>query len=256
MKHKPSFWFIVVGLLVTMPILVACGTTLTTTPATTSPKPFSIQVTPVHMEDTIAGQSCVFLVTVADEGSVTGEPKTVNISAQAPNAKVTVGPQAIAPGSVAEVIVVPEVVLDPDEESRTLTITVNGERDGLKKTETVTIRVVDGEDLMAETAANMRDKFIPWLAENYPELGITNETEWTGTIVLPNIVVVAYYLFFSEEWEMGVRWHVTIPPHDWVRIYLRHRTTETLPSYAFEISSWSTPGEEPQAIEPPESVFR
>jgi hypothetical protein len=256
MKHRLSVWFIVIvtGLLVTVPILTACNaTTDTTTP--TSPIPFSIDVIPVHMDDTIIGQSCVFLVTVANEGSVTDEVKPVNISATAPDAKVTVGPQAIAPGSVAEVVVVPEVILGTEEESRTLTITVNGERDGLKKTETVTLRIVDGEDSAAETAVNMRDKFIPWLAENYPELNITSETEWTGTIVLPNIEVVVYYLFFSEEWEMGVRWNVTTESEDWVRIYLRQRTAEVSPSHAFEIPSVSAQ-EEPQAIEPPESVWR
>jgi len=204
------------------------------------------------MEDTIAGQSCVFLVTVADEEPGNGEVKPINISATAPGSTVTVGPQAIAPGSVAEVIIVP----DEASTGSTLTVTIVGERDGLEKTETVTLKVADGVDQLDETATEMRDKFIPWLAENYPELGITNETEWTGTIVLPNIVVVAYYLFFSEEWEIGVRWHVTIAPHDWVRIYLRQRTAEVSLSYAFEISSWSTPGEEPHAIEPPESVFR
>ncbi len=256
MKHKLSVWFIVIvaGLLVIAPILTACDATPdTTTP--TSPIPFSIDVIPVHMEDTITGQSCVFLVTVANEGSVTGEVKSVNISAIAPDAKVTVGPKAIAPGSVAEVVVVPEVILDTEEASRTLTITVNGERDGLKKTETVTLRVVDGEDLVFETATEMRDKFIPWLAENYPELNITSETEWTGTIVLPNIEVVVYYMFFSEEWEMGVRWNATTEADNWVRIYLRQRTAEVSPSYAFEISSVSAQ-EEPYAIEPPESVWR
>jgi len=108
---------------------------------------------------------------------------------------------------------------------------------------------------MGPFAAEMRDKFIPWLAANHPEFGITSETKWTGTIVRPNIVVVMYYLFFSEDWEMGVSWHVTIPPHDWTRIYLRHRTTEAHPSYAFELSSWSEQGE-PHAIDPPESVWR
>ena len=104
----------------------------------------------------------------------------------------------------------------------------------------------------------MRDKFIPWLAANHPEFGITSETEWTGTIVKPDIMVVMYYLYFSEDWEMGVQWHVTIPPHNWARIYLRHRITEVRPSYAFEISSWSEEGD-PHAIDlkdVAESVWR
>jgi len=108
---------------------------------------------------------------------------------------------------------------------------------------------------LALYATELRDKFIPWLAANHPELGITSQTEWTGTIVTPHIMVVMYYLFFSEDWEMGLRWHVTIPPYDWVEIYLRHRTTEVSPSYAFKISSLEAQAE-PEAIEPEELVWR
>ncbi|GAJ04175.1 unnamed protein product, partial [marine sediment metagenome] len=74
-------------------------------------------------------------------------------------------------------------------------------------------------------------------------------------IVLPHIMVVMYYLFFSEDWEMGLRWHVTIPPYDWAEIYLRHRTTEVSPTYAFKISSLEAQ-DEPQAVEPEEMVWR
>ena len=42
----------------------------------------------------------------------------------------------IAPSQVAEIIVVSGVTLLPDEESRTLTVTVDGERDGMKQIET------------------------------------------------------------------------------------------------------------------------
>jgi len=213
--------------------------------------PFSMQVIPENMMVAIAGQKCVFLVVVVDEGRGSGEGEAVNISATAPSATVTVDPQAITPEQVAEVTVTP----DEASTGENLTVTINGQRGGLKKTETVTVQVAEGEDLMGPTAAEMRDKFIPWLAANHPELGITSETEWTGTIVAPNSYEVSFYLFFSEDWEMGVSWHVTIPPHDWARIYLRDRITEVSPSHAFEIPSWSEQGE-PHAIDPPESVWR
>jgi hypothetical protein len=220
--------------------------------------PFSMQVIPEKMEDLVSGQMCVFLVTVAEEGLGSDEGKAVNISATATDATVTVSPQAIAPGQVAEVIVVPEVTLLSGEESRTLTVTVNGKRDGLEQTGTVTLDVLkeiyDPEGL-ADYATELRDKFIPWLAANHPELGITSETEWIPSVVRPHIVVVMYYLFFSEDWEMGLRWHVTIPPYDWTEIYLRHRTIEVSPSYAFKISSLEAQ-DEPQAVEPEELVWR
>jgi len=97
----------------------------------------------------------------------------------------------------------------------------------------------------------MRDMFIPWLSTNHPELGITQETEWTGTIVNPRILVVMHYIFISDQWEIYLTWHVTIPPHDWTRIHLRNRYTEQRPSKAYEISSVKAQ-EEPHAIEVPE----
>jgi hypothetical protein len=106
---------------------------------------------------------------------------------------------------------------------------------------------------LGKLAAEMRDKFVPWLASNHPELGITSETEWIGTIVNPGILVVMHYMFYSEDWEMYVTWHVTIPPYDWTKIYLRPRFTETQSTMAFEISSVQG-GEEPHSIELPDWV--
>jgi len=230
--------------------------------------PFGIQVIPQKIEDAIYGQRCVFLV-VLEENKGSG---VVNLSAIAEGATVTVEPQAINSGQVAEVTVImgeivtstgpvgdrppiePVEPIEPDT-PETLIVTIKGQQEGLERTETVTIAVSGREDLLNETASKMRDAFIPWFAANHPELGITTETEWTGTIVRPHIVVVMYYLFFSEDWEMGVRWHVMIPPYDWAEIYLRHRTTQARPSYAFKISSLDGQ-EEPIAVEPPESVWR
>jgi len=193
----------------------------------------------------------VFLVTAEDMGEGVGQGEAVTISASSSGAEVTVTPDIIAPGEVAEVNVVPEEATAGD----ILKVIVLGEREEMVVPAYATIQVMEGEDLMAGTASEMRERFIPWLAENHPELGITVETEWEGTVVRPNIMVVMYYLFFSEDWEMGVTWHVTIPPHNWARIYLRDRTGEVYPSYAFEVESWSEPGD-PYAIDVPDSVWR
>jgi len=113
------------------------------------------------------------------------------------------------------------------------------------------------EDEVGPLAAEVRDLFIPWLAQNRPELGITEQTQWTGTIVTPHILVVTHYLYFSDEWEMHVFWHVMIPPYDWAKIELRRRFVETLPSLAFEIPSRSAaPPLEAQAIEPSDTLWR
>jgi hypothetical protein len=221
--------------------------------------PFFLHVIPVKlMGDSIPGQRCVFLVTVEENETESGESKAVTISATATGAIVIVEQENIAPGQVAEVTVIPDI----ESAGSNITVTIRGERDGLERTTAVTFTVleVDSEeegsaDELGQYAAEIRDMFIQWLAVNHPELGITGETNWTGTIVSPRWLVVTHYLFFSEDWEMHVSWHIMIPPYDWAKIDLRHRFTESQPSYAFEIPSL-TAQDEPHAVDPPETVWR
>jgi hypothetical protein len=214
--------------------------------------PFSLQLIPQSVKgDTIAGQRCVFLITVADEGEGGNKGEAVRISATAPGAEVTAVPNPISPGQVGEVTVIP----DQASIGKTVTVTIQGERGGLNQTQTITFDVMEGEDTLEAYATEVRDRFIPWLAINYPELEITGDTQWTGTIVSPIWLVVSHYLFFSDEWEMHVSWHVMIAPHDWARIDLRHRFTEERPSHAFEISSLQAQ-EQPHPVDPEESVWR
>ncbi len=213
----------------------------------TTPASFMMQVTsrpstpssPSEAIQSLAGQRCVFLVVVAEEEGWLqghqgfGTAVTVSATESGGRGVVTVQPQELLPGHVAEVTVIPNVACA----NETLIVTIRGERVGLKRMKTIMIEVLAGEDGLVVDAIQMRDQFILWLTLNHPELGITDQTEWSGTIVNPRILVVMHYLFFSDDWEMYVTWHVTIPPHDWTRIYLRQRFIELRPSYAFEISS-------------------
>lgn len=244
-------------------------------------KPFALVPFLDEMDDAIVGQRCVFPVTVVDEGSGVGAGEPVVLSASlrgiTHGATVVVEPNTILPGEVAEVTVIPLAVDDaapahpdlpggdqPDgpvvgpiepEQDREVFVELQAERAGLKRSRMIEVTVLPGEDLTAETAAVYRDLFVPWLAKNHPELGITEATEWVGTIVRPHILVVTYYLFFSPEWEMGVRWHVMIPPHDWAEIYLRRRG-ELNSTRAWRIHSVDG-GLEPEVAElPVEGIFR
>lgn len=215
------------------------------------PAPFSIQAIPEEIYDSYPGQQCVLLVSVEDEGEGSLKGEAVSLTVTVLRADVYLEPEEITPGQVAEVTVIPL------EESANfnLNVTITGERGGLTNSSSSIIQVrvayIDGrdgdEDPLAVYAAEIQSKFIPWLAASHPEFGITNETEWTGINIRPHFMVVMYYLFLSDEWEMGLTWHVMISPHDWARIYLRHRYTEMNPSYAFEISSLEA-NEEPHAI--------
>jgi len=253
------------------------------------PAPFSLVVLPHKMADTIPGQKCVFLVKVIDEGPGCGRGGAVNISTmefdRPSEDVVTVEPPALVPGKVGEVTVIPGKsngtedpndprrmvienvsvlgeangpITDPNEtiEEKTLTITVMAERQGLTRAETVTVNVTQGQDKFETLTSDYRDRFIPWLAQNYPELGITEETKWYGTIVRPNHFVVMYYLFFSEQWEMGLRWHVMIPPYDFAEIYLRRRDANLSCTHGFKIFSLEAQ-EEPQIVTLPlEGIWR
>lgn len=222
-------------------------------PTNTEATPFSLNVInrPASFGDivySIPGQKCLFLITIEENQTSSGS-KPVNISATSPDCEVTIFPQSITLNQVAELSVMPTQA----NIGKNVTITLQGERQELKQTETITVEVIEGENTLETEAASMRDKFTKWLLTNYPELGITNETVWTGTIVNPRILVVMHYIFLSEEWEMYVTWHVMIPPYDWARIYLRHRYNQTAPTYAFEISSVQEQAQ-PQAIEVPDWV--
>jgi hypothetical protein len=211
---------------------------------------FSINVTPEQLNgDSIAGQHCVFLVTITDEGQEGQLP--VRISAKAPGAEVVIYQQDIVEGQVAEVVVIPAQA----SIGKTIKVTITGNRGSSTDKKVVSFDVVEGEDDRQEYAGELLDRFVSWLATNHPELGITGDTAWNGTMVSPVWLVVSHYLFFSEEWEVHISWHIMVPPYDWAKIDLRHRFDELEPSHAFEISSLNATSE-PVPTELPETVWR
>ena len=214
---------------------------------------FSLSVTPDSINgDAIAGQIVVFLVSVSDitSGQAAAGGNTA-LFARANNSAVYVQPEAISQGQIAEVEVIPDIAAVGSN----VTVVISAERQGIIKSDMVNFTVVPGDDFLATHAIELRDTFVSWLQTSYPDLGITNETNWVGTIVSPRWLVVSHYLFFSRDWEMHVYWHIMIPPYDWARIDLRYRYNETVPAYSFEISSLNA-SLPPHAIEPPETLWR
>jgi len=234
---------IIAGCIIVVIVIVAIAT-LPPTPE------FHINVIPEQLNGaSIAGQHCVFLVTITDEGQEGQLP--VRISATAPGSEVVIYQQDIVEGQVAEVVVIPVQA----GTGKTIKVTITGNRGSSTDKKVVSFDVAEGEDDRQEYAGELLDRFVPWLATNHTELGITNDTAWNGTMVSPVWLVVSHYLFFSEEWEVHIEWHIMMPPYDWAKIDLRHRFDELEPSYAFEISSLNATSE-PVPIEPPETVWR
>jgi hypothetical protein len=164
---------------------------------------------------------------------------------------VAVEQKSISKGQVSEVTVMPAKT----SIGKTINVVVTGTLDEAKVQKTVSFEVIEGKDDRKEYAVELRDRFVTWLAKVHPEFKLNSSTKWIGTMVSPQWLVVSHYLFFSDEWEMHVEWHIMIPPSDWARIDLRHRFDESKPSYAFEISSREGKSE-PKPINVPETIWR
>jgi hypothetical protein len=270
-------------------LLVVAGAVLVAILSTSASNPLTATIVPPSIGDAIPGQRIVLLVSFADDGTG-GEPADVSATTTdtfADAVTITVAPERIGATEVAEVTVVidervvaelpaddeprlgrgepegsPERDADPADEGPISPIGPEGVRvpitvtvargDTTNRTE-VPINISPGEDLLLTEAASYRDRFIPWLETERPDLLITSSTAWTGTTVRPHMLVVSHYLFLSEAWEMSVQWHIMVAPHDWARITLRPRD-ELHPTVAFEIPSVSDPVV--LQIEPPAYVVR
>ena len=100
--------------------------------------PFSLQVNPVLVVDAYAGQAYIFSVTaLCNEGG-----KAVNISASVTSGDVSVNPETIEIGQNSKVTVIPSVA----SVGKTLTINIEGERDGLIEKATAAIEMGDTGD--------------------------------------------------------------------------------------------------------------
>lgn len=217
-------------------------------PAPTSAAFLSMEVVPAQAVGfALPGQRFVFLVRPA--GAPADGP--VQLTATAAGATVAIQPASVQPGAVAEVTVVPGEVTGDEVP---LEVEITARRGAATCTERHTITVQPGTDELRSEADTHLAPFLPWLAANRPELGITAATTWDampGTWVL----IVSHYLYFSSDWELDLAWHVMVAPDDWSRINLRRRWTELQPSLAFEISSVSG-ATTPHEIAPEAAVWR
>ncbi|MFA5629464.1 MAG: hypothetical protein WC958_04365 [Dehalococcoidales bacterium] len=273
---KPVCLSLLAGLFLIASLAVGCdGTPGTKTTDKTKIIPFTLNVWPLHMSDAIEGYSCVFLVTVdygtieptttqtskitsTDEESKTTQvidPSLAKISATAENAYVSVGPKGIGEGYVAEIVVVP----NEGTAGNILKVRVKAEWQGFSDTETVTLKVREKPETMDDLAAEartIRNMFISWVSTNNPDLGISLDEDWYGTMVYPDTGAVKYFLFFSENWEAGIRWNTSTNSVDWGQMYLRLRTVQFEPFRSFEIDSLTATNKNIYEISPHSMVWR
>lgn len=250
--------------------LLSAALLLTSCVVTPKPKPFELEVLPaqepVAVRTAIPGQRIAFLVRspgqVIGDGSIEVRASVdgaayelydgfVETTAGAPAGGVSVELRA---ERVVEIVVIPDALHEWEEEG-IVSVTVTGTRRGLSARATRTIPVVQGTDARGEDARRIRGLFLPWLVTKHPELGIDASTRWDGTIAGAHLLGVSHYTYFSDDWELGVSWHVMVARDDWATLYLRRRFAESTPSFAARIASVSqgaAPVEEP----PPDGVRR
>jgi hypothetical protein len=207
---------------------------------------FELVVAPAQYFPVTPGQLFVVLV------SSSGAENPVSVTAEVSGA-ATVEPDQVElePGDVAELT----VIAQPASVGGTLVVDLTAQSGRYETTHSLNIEVVDWPDEIGPMATELRDRFVAYLERENPELGISGETSWTPTITKPQILVVMHYLFFSEEWEMGITWHVTVPENAWSRMYLRPRD-QMLPTLGLEIPTYLDPESMPVPSEPPAEIDR
>jgi len=68
-----------------------------------------------------------------------------------------------------------------------------------------------------------RDELIDWLEVEHPEFGTFSGEDWFAYVTYPAHLIVEHWTFLYEKWEMRICYHVTIPPHNWSKVWLRPR---------------------------------
>ncbi|MFX1548412.1 MAG: hypothetical protein ACFFCU_19545, partial [Promethearchaeota archaeon] len=97
--------------------------------------------------------------------------------------------------------------------------------------------------------------FITYFSLNKPDFNISSSTLWEITCNDAGFLVVEHCLLKSETWELELSWHVMIPPHDWVTVYLRPRS-QIKPIWGGMIESWNISNNLVFETDPPEHIFR
>lgn len=214
--------------------------------------PFELVLHPEFVQGMYADTPTTVLVTIEDVGAGSGE---VFLTADFTSGTATVSPRSVSAGEIAEVAITAAPVVD--EVDATLTVTAT--RGDVEHIDERQVFVMPGEDDREPIARDLLAVFAEWLEQNQPALGIAPETVFEGGLVAPRLLVVSHYLFENDEYELGISWHIMVPPDDWSELYIRPKDSLT-PARAFRLSSWSTAlsggNVEFTEVEPPAEIVR
>lgn len=207
---------------------------------------------PEFVNRMIPGERPLALVEVT--GDAQSGPIELSAVSSLESMSVRFEPATVEVGDVAEMWVqVPEV-----GEDTPFSVTITASRDDEEATRVVAGTAVPGTDDLGETAAQIAQVFLDDVARGVNGLP-TTAAELTGGTPVAGLLVVSHYAWFTQEYEVGLAWHIMVAPDDFAELYVRPRGA-LAPTRAYRISSWSSAlAGEPVAvveIDPPAEVTR
>ncbi|MBD3258457.1 hypothetical protein GF377_08485 [candidate division GN15 bacterium] len=120
---------------------------------------------------------------------------------------------------------VAEIRIRPDSSCDTLEyqLQITAFNDDTTVVANLPLRVVQWHSVTPPLAADKRDSMLAWVTSEYPDLEQWDTLTWEAFQTYPQILVVNHTTFLSAMWEVRECHHVTIPPHDWSMLCIRHR---------------------------------
>lgn len=190
---------------------------------------FDLSTSPEFVQRIIPGHRPLGLVGV---GGTSGAVHLVGTASIA-SAEVSFVPADVAAGGVAEVWVdLPDTTTDVP-----FTVAVS-DRDGHTSTVSFDATLVPGVDDVAETAGQIVEVFLDRIGGDVAGLPASATGLTAGTPVA-GLLVVTHYAWFTDDYEIGLAWHIMVAPDDFAELYLRPRDS-LVPTKAYRINSWST----------------
>jgi hypothetical protein len=127
--------------------------------------------------------------------------------------------------------------------------------EGISKKDYALVEVINWTMYSSPEIIAMRNEFINYLSNSHANFKINGTTIWDWLGNPPQIIIVEHYLFKSAFWEMELSRHVMIAPDDWVKVYLRPRSS-LFPNWSGKIISWSSGNYTVVEEKPPTEIFR
>lgn len=211
---------------------------------------FELVVSPEFVQGALPGVPVTVLVTAESDSDA-----EVALEVSVTQGEISVAPERFSPGEIVEVTYVgPDVTNDLEVE-----LTITASRGAVGKDALRRFTVVPIEDDRGPDAREILAEFLAWLEAEHHDLDLTAEMELDGHMTAPMLLVVSHYSFFDDKYELGLSWHIMVPPDDWAELYIRPRDS-LAPTRAFRLSSWSTAlqgGEVAfEEVDPPAEVVR